>query len=145
MNRNLRKIGIALLSTMILGVFSGCGNDASKTASSTSGKSGSPLRYTLGTSSTGGNFYLVGGGIATLLNNTLKDSVVVTAEETGGSTANLTMIQNGEADLGIAMTSSLYEGLQGKAKWTKGKPIDKVRGLAPLYPSYLTMYSLKCI
>lgn len=53
------------------------------------------------------------------------------------------MIQNGEADLGIAMTSSLHEGLQGKAKWTKGKPIDKVRGLAPLYPSYLTMYSLK--
>lgn len=41
-----------------------------------------PLRYSLGTSSSGGNFYLVGGGIATVLNNALPDFFVMTAEET---------------------------------------------------------------
>lgn len=104
-------------------------------------KPSSPLRYSLGTSSSGGNFYLVGGGIATILNNSLPDYFVITAEETGGSTANLTMIQNGEMEVGIAMASSLAEAKEGTAEWTGG-PMDKVRGMVALYPSYLTMYAL---
>lgn len=104
-------------------------------------KPSSPLRYSLGTSSSGGNFYLVGGGIATILNNSLPDYFVITSEETGGSTANLTMIQNGEMEVGIAMTSSLAEAKEGTAEWTGG-PMDKVRGMVALYPSYMTMYAL---
>lgn len=104
-------------------------------------KPSSPLRYSLGTSSSGGNFYLVGGGIATILNNALPDYFVITSEETGGSTANLTMIQNGEMEVGIAMTSSLAEAKEGTAEWTGG-PMDKVRGMVALYPSYMTMYAL---
>ena len=104
-------------------------------------KPSSPLRYSLGTSSSGGNFYLVGGGIATILNNSLPDYFVITSEETGGSTANLTMIQNGEMEVGIAMTSSLAEAKEGTADWTGG-PMDKVRGMVALYPSYMTMYAL---
>ena len=101
----------------------------------------SPERYSLGSGSSGGNFYLVGGGLATVINNTLPDYFVVTSEETGGSTANLTMIQNGDVEFGITMTSSLAEAVAGEADWTGG-PMDKVRGLAPLYPSYLTIYTL---
>lgn len=103
---------------------------------------GSPMRYSLGSGSSGGNFYLVGGGIATLLNNKCPEFFVFTSEETGGSTANLTLIQNGEAELGVAMTSSIAEAVEGKAEWTGG-PMDKIRGLAALYPSYMTVYSLK--
>ena len=66
-------------------------------------KPSSPLRYSLGTSSSGGNFYLVGGGIATILNNSLPDYFVITSEETGGSTANLGTIK--EADLEAVMAS----------------------------------------
>lgn len=99
-------------------------------------KPSSPLRYSLGTGSSGGNFYLIGGGATTILNNKLPDYFVITAEETGGSTANLTMIQNGEAEIGIAMTSTLDSSITGE-------PLDKVRGMVPLYPSYMTMYSLK--
>lgn len=102
----------------------------------------SPKRYSIGTSSNGGNFYLIGGGLATILNNALPGQFVFTSEETGGSTANLAMIENGEAEIGFAMTSALYEGSKGIAKWTNGKPMTKVLGLAPLYPSYMTMYTL---
>lgn len=105
-------------------------------------KPSSPIRISLGTSSSGGNFYLVGGGIATILNNNLGDYVVVTSEETGGSTANLTMIQSGEAELGIAMTSSLFDSALGEAEWTGGAPMDNIRGMIALYPSYMTIYSL---
>ena len=97
-------------------------------------KPSSPERYSYGTSSTGGNFYVVGGGMSTVLNNLLPDYFVITAEETGGSTANLTMIENGDIEMGIAMTSAIAGQTAKGAK--------KIRGLVPLYPSYLTMYAL---
>ncbi|MDT4762844.1 TAXI family TRAP transporter solute-binding subunit [Sphaerochaeta sp. PS] len=106
------------------------------------GPSAAPKRYSIGTSSSGGNFYLIGGGLATILNNALPGQFVFTSEETGGSTANLAMIEGGEAEIGFAMTSALYEGAKGIAKWTNGKPMTKVLGLVPLYPSYMTMYTL---
>ena len=102
----------------------------------------SPERYSVGGGSSGGNFYLVGGGLATVMNNALPDYFVFTAEETGGSTANLTMLQNGDVEVGISMTSSMYEAWEGEAEWTGG-PMDKLRGLVPLYPSYLTIYALE--
>ncbi len=101
----------------------------------------SPKKYSFGTGSSGGNFYLVGGGLANLINKHLGDRFVFTAEETGGSTANLALIESGEAELGIAMTSTLYEGAKGTAKWTNGKPMKNVRGLVPLYPSHMTIYT----
>lgn len=104
-------------------------------------KAGSPQRYSLGSGSSGGNFYLVGGGLSTVINNLLPEHFVITSEETGGSTANLTMIQNGDVEFGITMTSSIAEAVAGEAEWTGG-PMDKIRGLAPLYPSYLTIYTL---
>lgn len=100
-------------------------------------------RYSIGTGSSGGNFYLVGGGVTTILNNAMPEYFVLTAEETGGSSANLVMIQNGDAEMGIAMTSSLAEAASGNAVWTGNKPMDKIRGMVALYPSHMTMYALE--
>lgn len=121
------------------------GTEAAETTAAASGTEvevpASPLYYSLGSGSSGGNFYLVGGGISTVINNALPDYFVFTSEETGGSTANLTMLQNGDIELGISMTSSMAEAWEGSAEWTGGK-MDKIRGVAPLYPSYLTIYTL---
>lgn len=64
-----------------------------------------------------------------------------TAETAGGGTANLAMLQNGEAQLGIAMTSSLYESYQCEVEWTGGVKHDKIRTALALYPSWLTIYT----
>jgi len=106
-------------------------------------KPASPERYSVGGGSSGGNFYVVGGGVATVVNNLLPDYFVLTAEETGGGTANLVMLQNGDVEFGVTMTSSIDEAYKGVADWTGGKQLDKIRGMLPLYPSYLTIYSLK--
>lgn len=95
----------------------------------------------IGTSTTGGNYYLVGSGWANLITN--ESEYNVSSEVTGGSTANMTMVQNGEIDFGITMGSIIMEGLVGEADWTQGKTTDKIRTLFPLYPSHLTVYSLK--
>ena len=102
----------------------------------------SPLRYSAAGGSSGGNFYVVAAGVASYLNAQLPEYFNWTAEETGGGTANLVMIQNGEAEIGVAMASSIEEALLGEADWTHGVKMTNLRGLVPLYPSYLTIYSL---
>ncbi|MDR1952092.1 MAG: TAXI family TRAP transporter solute-binding subunit [Elusimicrobiota bacterium] len=103
----------------------------------------SVYKYSVAGGSIGGNFYVFGGAIAQILNNHLPKYFLFTAEATGGGTANLTMIENGDAELGIAMTSSLYEAVRGEGEWTAGKKYTKLRGIAPLYPSWLTIYTLR--
>lgn len=102
----------------------------------------SPLRYSAAGGSSGGNFYVVAAGLASYLNQKLPEYFNWTAEETGGGTANLVMIQNGEAEIGVAMASSIEEAFKGEADWTHGVKMENLRGLVPLYPSYLTIYSL---
>lgn len=97
--------------------------------------------YALGTSSAGGNYYLIGSGWANMINKRAQD-INITAESTSGSTANLTMIQSGELDMGVTLGYTIAESLEGKAAWTQGKKMDKVRVLLPLYPSYMTIYAL---
>lgn len=95
----------------------------------------------LGTSSAGGNYYLIGSGWGNLVTKYAQD-INVTSESTAGSTANLTMIENGEMDMGITLGSSAKESTEGVAPWTQGRKSEKIRTLLPLYPSYLTMYAL---
>ncbi|WP_320129866.1 TAXI family TRAP transporter solute-binding subunit [uncultured Sphaerochaeta sp.] len=136
------KKTLCVLGILVLVLFQAPCQGQKENSAASGGASASPKRYSIGTSSNGGNFYLIGGGIATILNNALPQKYVFTSEETGGSAANLAMIENGDAEIGFAMTSALYEGSKGTAKWANGKPMTKVRGLVPLYPSYMTMYTL---
>ncbi|MEG2958622.1 MAG: TAXI family TRAP transporter solute-binding subunit [Oscillospiraceae bacterium] len=103
----------------------------------------SPSKYSMASGSVGGNFYLMGGGAAQVLNKYAPEYFNFTSETTGGGSANLSMLQDGSAELGVAMCSSLYEAMQGNADWTGGVKHDKLRGALALYPSWLTIYTMK--
>lgn len=143
----MKKLLASLLVAAMTLSLAACGGAAE--GGNAGGGSKGVARYSLGSGSSGGNFYLVGGGLSTVINNALPDQFVITSEETGGSTANLTMLQNGDVEMGISMTSSMAEAWAGEAEWTGGK-MDKLRGMVPLYPSYLTIYTkadsgIKCL
>jgi TRAP transporter TAXI family solute receptor len=147
------KNGSLLKKTLVFGlltalVLASCGGK--KSSGSTSEKTAggipvpsSPLKYSMAGGSVGGNFYLMGGGLAQTINKHLPQYFLVTSETTGGGAANAGMIQRGEAEFGIVMTSSLFEAMQGEVKWTDGVKHEKLRGAAALYPSWLTIYTLK--
>ncbi|QQK08755.1 TAXI family TRAP transporter solute-binding subunit [Miniphocaeibacter halophilus] len=126
-----RKCSLFLLVVLLLFSVTSCG------------KSSNTKKYSVGGGSVGGNFYLMGGGVANTLNNYINDKYIYSAETTGGSSANLVMLQDGNAEFGISMTASIAEAIEGKAKWTDGKSFDKLRGGLALYPSWLTIYTLK--
>lgn len=103
----------------------------------------SPKKYSVAGGSIGGNFYLFGGGIASVLNKQLPKYFFFTSETTGGGSANLVMLQNDDAELGVAMASSMYESQRGVADWTRGQKLTNLRTAVALYPSWMTLYTLK--
>ena len=128
-------------------ILAACGGGSSSGGSPAGASSGSipvpssPLRYSMAGGSVGGNFYLMGGGLAQTINRHLPQYFSVTSETTGGGAANAGMLQRGEAEFGIVMTSSLFEAMEGEVPWTNGVKHEKLRGAAALYPSWLTIYT----
>jgi hypothetical protein len=90
-------------------------------------------RVAIGTGGTGGVFYVVGAGIADIINKKLP-GVTATAEVTGASIENVRRVSMGEMQLGFSSASTLYDAKQGEKPF--GKPQD-VAAIAYLYPATL--------
>lgn len=77
------------------------------------------VRLVLATATTGGTYYPVGVGIATLITNTLEPSenISMTAVTSAGSGENIQLLMNREADL--AILQSLYGTMawQGRGRY----------------------------
>lgn len=157
--KNTKKAIAALTTFTLLAGLAACGSSgqttsteggAAESAASADGSQdgeitppSSPKKYSVAAGSVGGTFYLMGGGIAQIINQQLPEYFMFTSETTGGGTANLELLQGGDAELGVVNTSSLYESLHGEAEWTNGQIYDKIRGAVALYPTYFTCYTLE--
>lgn len=86
------------------------------------------LRF--GTSSSGGTWYTLGMGMATIWNEKLKDQgIQVFAQSTGGGQENAQMLANGEIDMGFLGSLLCYYTYNGLNNFEKN---DKMRTLTSL-------------
>jgi hypothetical protein len=88
-----------------------------------------------GTGTEGGLYYIWGGGWAKVMNKALQ-GVEVTAESTGGSTANCQLIERGKLQLGFSLAQVTYD-------MYNDKKMKNLRALFPAYPGYYYFYALK--
>ena len=145
----LKRLAVFALVTMVVaGALTGCSRPAAPSQpqqgpqqSQQPQQPAQRVRLSMGTATTGGLYYSMGGAWAKLLNENLK-TVDVTAEVTGGSVANAQMIQGDKIHFGFSQATAAYEAYNGMG-WTKGKKYDRVRGMIALYPGALTMYCLE--
>ncbi len=86
----------------------------------------------IGTGGTGGVYYPLGGGMAATLSKHVP-GMQATAEVTGGSVANLQLINTGKPYIGLTMADATLDAYKGQDKFA-GKPVP-VRTLAVLYPN----------
>ncbi len=86
----------------------------------------------IGTGGTGGVYYPLGGGLAATLSKHVP-GMQATAEVTGGSVANLQLINTGKPYIGFTMADATLDAYKGQDKFA-GKPVP-VRTLAVLYPN----------
>ncbi|HMQ41484.1 MAG TPA: TAXI family TRAP transporter solute-binding subunit [Paracoccus sp. (in: a-proteobacteria)] len=91
-------------------------------------------RVSIGTGGTGGLFYIIGAGIADVINKHL-DGFTARAEVTGASVENVRRVAEGQLTMGLSSSSTLYEAKNGQGPFD-GTPLP-VAGMAYLYPAVL--------
>jgi len=84
----------------------------------------------IGTGGTGGVWYPLGGAMANILTKTVP-GMQVTAEVTGGSVDNITLIRTGKSELGFSMVDAAWDAYRGQGKF---KEKVELRTLAVFYP-----------
>lgn len=84
----------------------------------------------IGTGGTGGVWYPLGGAMANILTKTVP-GMNVTAEVTGGSVDNISLIRTGQSALGFSMVDAAWDAYRGQGKF---KEKVELRTLAVFYP-----------
>lgn len=92
------------------------------------------------TGPTTGVYYPIGGAIADVLTKNVPN-LNATAGTTDGSMANLLLIQQRKADIGLSMTDASWDAYKGQGKFQDRK-ID-VRALMVLYPNRMHVVTVE--
>ena len=90
-------------------------------------------QLSIATGGTGGVYYPLGGGFASILAREMP-GVTATTEVTGGSVDNLKLVGSGGADLAFAQVDAAWDAINGRDKFPKKLPIC---ALAVLYPNHM--------
>jgi len=90
-------------------------------------------RITIGTGGTAGLFYVIGAGMAEVINKHLPNATA-RAEVTGASVENIRRVSAGQQTFGFSSSSTLYEAKQGEKAFQSPQP---VAAIAYLYPAIL--------
>jgi len=94
----------------------------------------------IATGGTGGVYYPMGGGLASVLSKHVP-GMSATAEVTGGSVDNLKLVGTGKSYVGFSMADAAKDAKDGEDKF-KGKPID-LRNLLILYPNQMHVVTVE--
>lgn len=116
----MRKHRILILLAFILVVLSAC-----------SSKSEEVQYINIPTASTTGTLYPFGNSIANLWNNNLE-GIRANVQASNGGIDNLNLLQKGEANISMAVTSNVYQSYKGLEAF-EGRPNEKIRIIAGLY------------
>lgn len=95
-------------------------------------------RVSIGTGGTGGLFYVIGAGMAEVLNQHMPDTSA-RAEVTGASVENIRRVAAGQMTFGFSSSSTLYEASVGEGPFEE--PLD-VAAIAYLYPAVLQVATI---
>ena len=94
--------------------------------------SNAQAQLSIATGGTGGVYYPMGGGLATILSKYLPN-LQATAEVTGGSVDNINLVGSGKPYVGFTMADAAQDAIKGEGKFTNRK--QDIRALVVLYPN----------
>ncbi|MBB6454488.1 hypothetical protein HNQ94_002970 [Salirhabdus euzebyi] len=91
--------------------------------------------FVLGTGSSGGTYYPLGGEMAGLWSKYI-DGVQVTSKETGASVENLASIGKGELDLGMTVHVPALNAFKGEGEF-EGSKVENFAFIGHIYPEVM--------
>jgi len=91
-----------------------------------------PVDLVMGTGSSGGTYFALGGAMSNAWNSFLKDEqITVTAQASGASVENINLINAGEMDLGMAMNKVAANAFAGTGAFNA--PVTNVSSIGVVY------------
>lgn len=125
----MKKVLLLILVAMM--VLSGCTAEPNENeAGKETGEKGT-VTINIPTAATTGALYPLGSSIANLWSNDLG-YVKASAQASNGGIDNLNLLQSGEAQVSMAVTSVMYQSYKGEATF-EGRPNEKLRVISGLY------------
>ncbi|MFO1070012.1 MAG: TAXI family TRAP transporter solute-binding subunit [Geminicoccaceae bacterium] len=94
------------------------------------------------TGGTAGVYYPLGVALAQVYADTIP-GVRTSAQSTKASVENLNLLQGGKGEVGLVLGDSLIDAWKGVADAGFKQPLDKLRGIAALYPNYVQVVALQ--
>jgi uncharacterized protein len=126
MKRSHRAVGLTLIFIFLLGIGTmGWAAD---------------VRMAIGTASTGGTWYPLGGGVANMINKYVK-GYQAAAHPSGASIENIRAIVKKQDALTLSMPDTAFQAYNGLEAFA-GKPVKELRGLLSTYPIDIQFYTL---
>ena len=146
----MRKPGMSALFALAAAgalTLAGCGEAGGGTASSggtsptESASCAEPTgggRISIATGNTTGVYYILGGGIASVLTRNVE-GIEATAEATNASAENIRRVCAGESDIGFSLADTAADAVAGTAGFD-GEP-QSVEALARIYNNYTQVFA----
>lgn len=135
--RSARPNLLLLLFILALPLIA-CGGGGGDAASGDGDAAPAKRFLSLGTAPTGGAFFVVGGALAEVADQSGPEGWTVTAEATAGSQENIRRLASGELDGALSNAAISYFAARGEASWQEVQDIRAVMTLAPNIALFVT-------
>jgi TRAP transporter TAXI family solute receptor len=131
-----RRLSLLVACTAVFGLLAACqplGTEAEDSgASPTAGDGGGASQLSIATGGTGGVYYPLGGGFATVIRENVS-GYDASVQETNASVDNMLLIGDGQADLALVLADTAAEAIAGEGDFEE--PVDAC-AMGRLYDNY---------
>ncbi len=133
----MRNKTILLTLVMLIALTTLFAGGQSEPSQKSEGLDRSKYFITVATGPTSGLYYPIGGAFSSVFQNKLgyKSS----AQATGASAENITLIREGGAEMAIAMSDAVAQAYSGTGAYEGKSPAKELRALTGLYPNYVQL------
>lgn len=98
------------------------------------------VQLSVATGGTGGVYYPLGGGVAEVINNHI-DGYSATAEVTGASVENVSLVASGDADLAFVLGNVAIQAYEGAGRF-EGQAVSQLRAVSTIYSNMIQIVAL---
>lgn len=136
--RKFKVLALVFTLMLVIGVLAGCGG-GSEEQSSDNSSGGEKQFISIATGGVGGTYFPLGGAMAEIFNANIEN-VSATAETTGASKANISLLADKKVELAFVQNDISYYASQGLNMFDS--KVDNIAGIATLYPEVIQIVTL---
>lgn len=129
----MKNLIIGCLIFLVVLALAACGSSNETSADGATVSSSEPVSISIGTAGLSTPTYTYGNGMANVWNDLLSDKVKVTAVETAGGPKNISLMKNGEVQIGQVVGGDAAAGYTGSGDFSQAGSYEDLRVFALMF------------